>query len=106
MKKLFYAIILALPFIAEAQFPNNPLRSTNFQALVRNAASIIRVVTVPFAAVAIIVVGFRFVTAVASGNAEEITKTKKILLWVIVGSAIIVGSTYISDVIVNFASQL
>jgi hypothetical protein len=108
MQKLFYILIFTLPFVVSAQIKiENPLRrSGTFEQLITNVASIIRVVTVPLAAVAISVVGFRFVIAIASGKAEEIAKTKKILLWVVVGSAIIVGSRYIADVIVNFAGQL
>ena len=107
MKRIFYIAMLVLPLIAEAQLLIiNPLKSGNFGDLVKKVASTIRIVAIPFAAVAIIIVGFRFVMAVASSKAEDITKTKKILLWVVVGAAIIVGSSYIAEVIVNFASNL
>lgn len=113
MKKLFYLIfyiILTLPQITLSQqqrfFIRNPLTSRDVQSLVKNVAAIIRSVAIPLAAVAIIIIGFKIITAVASGRTEEVTRAKTALIWVLVGSAIIVGATVIAEVIVNFAEKL
>lgn len=109
MKKLFYISILTLPQIGLAQINiniRNPLQSQSFGDLVIRISELIRQVALPFAAVAIIVIGFKIITSVASGNAEETAKNKKILIWVLVGAAIIAGAPELAKAIVNFASKL
>lgn len=107
MKTLFYIFILTLPQIALAQLSiGNPLKSQTFGELVVNVFTIVRNVAIPFAAVAIIIVGFQLVTSAKSGNAEGTAKAKKSLIWVLVGSAIIVGAEVIARVVVNFAEKL
>ena len=95
-----------LPLVAIAQCPpnctfDNPTDNRTLLDLIKRVAKDVRDVAVPFAVVAIVVIGFKLVTAAASGKAEETTKARKILLWVIIGSAIIVGATVLVDVAIN-----
>ncbi len=94
------------PFIAAAECPpdcefKNPVDENTFLDLLKRFAEDVRTVAVPFAVVAIIFVGFKFVTASASGNPAETAKARKLLKWVVVGSAIIVGATVLVDAVIN-----
>lgn len=86
-------------------FPN-PIDADDFGELVQAIASALIKIVTPLAVVAIIFTGFRFITASLQGNTGEIAKTKTMLLWVLVGSAVIVGASALAIAAVNFAKNL
>lgn len=92
-------------FGAAVEFPN-PVRAQNFPELIETLAKAIRMVALPLAVVAIIFVGFKFVTAAASGNANELTKVRQQFWWILLGTAIIVGASVLAQAVVNFAKDL
>lgn len=119
---LVVILFLVLPIIAGAQGTgasnpggtsmsnpitlDNPLGDVNtlydFVVLVLNdvVLPIGSVVVVLF----IIYTGFLFVTA--RGNPEKIESAKRTLLWVVIGTAILLGSVVISEVIDNTLHQI
>ena len=63
-------------------------------------------IAIPFAVLAIIIAGFRFIVGGMKGNAGEIQKAKTLFFWTIIGTAIVVGAYVIAQVAVNFAKTL
>lgn len=84
----------------------NPLRvgGSVFDIL----TAVIRNIIMPLASVlvvlAILYSGFRFV--MAQGNSTEITKAKEGLIWVLVGSAVLLGAYGISELIKGTVEQV
>lgn len=111
----FWAILASvLPLVALAECPPsdnpnaypNPICANTFLELIQSVAEAARTIAVPFAVIAIIIVGFRFVAAAAGGKTEEVAKARKLFLWVLVGSAIIVGSTILVEAVINTIKTL
>ena len=82
----------------------NPIRSFCFEDLVLNITIIIMQIGLPLAALMIILSGFMFIKA--RGKPEELTKARTMLIWVLVGTAIIIGARVIAEAVVNFAKGL
>lgn len=105
---ILHAIGVFLPVLAFAQtfeFPN-PLKAQTFLDLVNAVARAVQEVALPFAVVAIIFVGFRFVSASAAGKPEAVAKARALFLWVLVGTAIIVGASILAQAVVNTVKTL
>lgn len=104
LPQLFVFVMLGAGNLAFAQtsygFPN-PIGSSTFADLVNNIAIAVRNIAIPFAVIAIIFVGFKFITASASGNQAELTSAKKLFVWVLIGTAIIVGASVLAQAVVN-----
>ncbi|MBI2640677.1 MAG: TrbC/VirB2 family protein [Candidatus Sungbacteria bacterium] len=102
------APILAMLIIASpalAQIPN-PIGAKSFLDLINALAKAIIQIGAVFAVVAIIIVGFKFLTASISGDTKGLTDAKKMLWWVLIGTAIVVGSSVLAQVIVNTVKTL
>ena len=84
----------------------NPIAAKDFPTLITQIAGAIVAIVLPISVIAIIYAGFRFVTASAQGNTGELEKAKKMLLWIIVGTAIIVGSSLLARAIINFVKTV
>lgn len=80
----------------------NPIAAKSFPCLIQTISLAAIKVAIPIAIVTIIIVGLRFVFAGLSGNTAKVTEARKLLGHVVIGIAIIVGST----VIVMAAVQL
>lgn len=108
--KLLKPLIFAILGIAHSVYAlviENPISPTsNFPRLIEKIAVAVRTIAIPLAGVAIVFVGFKFVIAAASGNQSELTKAKTMLLWVLVGTAIIIGASVLAEAVVNFARTL
>ena len=102
------AILLLAPFAstyAQTRIPN-PLSVSNFTDLVLAVAQSVVTIAIPFAALAIIFVGFRIVVAAHSGNDGELRKAKGMLLYVIIGTVIIVAASAIAIAVVNTVKNI
>lgn len=103
-----FSAILILSGSAYAQIviPNPISPTSNFPQLIKNIAEAVRVIAMPLAIAAIIFVGFKLVVAAAQGNDKGLQEGKKMLWWVLIGTAIIIGASVLAQVVVNFASTL
>ena len=54
----------------------------------------------------IIVVGFQFVIAAVQGNTSKIAEARKNLMWVLIGTAIVVAATVIATAVKTFLTGL
>ena len=70
----------------------NPLNSRNLITLITSIIDQIFPFAITLITLAIIYVGFRMVIATGSGNASELTKWRKFLIYAIIGAAIVVAS--------------
>lgn len=77
----------------------NPLKSPDLDSLIRDVVNIITYILVPLMALFIMYVGFQYVTA--QGNKGKLMNTHENLKWVLIGSAIILGTGTILAVIQN-----
>lgn len=112
----FFAMVaIVLPLVTNAACPGpvgnpngfpNPICAQTFLELIQSVAKAVRLIAVPFAVIAIIIVGFRFVAAAAGGKVEEVAKARKLFLWVLIGSAIIVGATILVEAVINTIKTL
>lgn len=102
---IFFVIVLA-SFNVSAIGIENPISANSFQALIERLADAILKIAIPLAVVAIIFVGFKFVLASASGNAKGLEEARKMFLWLVAGTALIVGSSALAKAVVNFAKDL
>jgi hypothetical protein len=78
----------------------NPLGDVHINSIPDFIAEVIKTVlllAIPVIVLAIIYAGFLFVTA--QGNSEKLGKAKKVLLYTLVGAAIILGSFVIANAI-------
>lgn len=104
---LFSAILgLKAPWALAQTAIENPIDADDFGTLVVSIAETVRDIALPLAFAALVFVGFRFVTATAAGDKEGLTAAKKMLLWVVVGTAILVGATVLAEAIVETAKKL
>lgn len=99
--------IVGLAYSASAAVTiQNPIGAQSFTELIKRLADAILTIAIPLAVVAIIFVGFKFVLASASGNAKGLEESRKMLLWVAIGTALIVGASAIAKALVDFAQRL
>lgn len=107
LKSIFvFAILIVAVFVYADEgvvnaVINNPIKTSTFEGLVKSIAEAVRNVGIPFAITAIIFAGFKLVLASLSGNAQDIESAKKILWWVITGTAIVVGASMLAEIAVN-----
>ena len=111
---LFLVTVFALPFVVFAQGATappavdgnqpgatapqgglvNPLRFTTLQDFLVAVLDAIILILFPFLVLAIVYAGFKFVTA--QGKAEALSEARRALLWVLIGSLIILGAKALS----------
>ena len=80
----------------------NPIVAKSFPCLVKALSEAAITIVVPIAIVAIIFAGLKFIIAGAQGNDGEIKKARTMLLWIIIGTAVVVGSFVLAEVGINF----
>ena len=104
-KGLVFAIVLVSGAPAWAITIDNPVRAGNFEQLLGAIVTAVQSVAIPFAVFALIVAAFRFVLASSKGNERDITAARTMLLWVVVGTAIIAGAEILARVAINTAKN-
>ncbi len=80
---------------------DNPIAAKSFPCLIKTISLAAIQVAVPIAVITIIIVGLRFVFAGLSGNSSKVAEARKLLLNVVIGTAIIVGSFVIASAAVT-----
>jgi len=85
---------------------NNPLNPTfsSIPSFIAGALKVMVMVALPIISLAIVYSGFLFVAA--QGNDEKLSKAKGNLLYVIIGSILILGAWVIATLIGGTVSQL
>jgi len=82
----------------------NPITATDFKGVVLTIARLLMTIGIPLAAIFIIFTGFKFVAA--RGDPKQLQEAKSMLLWTLIGTAVIVGAYAIATAVVNFANNL
>ena len=103
------AVVLILPFLALAQgttIPNPLGKTQDFPTLIKNISRAIMVIVLPLSVIGFIWAGFQYVVASASGDPTKAKKAKSILIYVIIGTVLIVGASALAGAIVNFVKNL
>ena len=115
-KIFIFAFAFSLPLISLAGNTNgepcdnksgkicNPISAYTFYGLIMMLLQGIIKIMIPVVAVAIIYCGFLFVSA--RGNAEKITKAKDALFYTLIGSAILLGSYALAELIASTVNSL
>ena len=108
---IFLAISFGIPFLLFAKPSglehgiDNPYKEGgDLKSLIKLSISAILKLAIPFLVLAYIWVGFLFVKA--QGNADELKKVKKAFIWLIVGTALIVGANSIYSLIYDTVKQI
>jgi hypothetical protein len=102
---LAYAFFLPFSIIyADTKFCEpgkicNPISQDTLNGFIKTLLTGILKIGIPIVALAIIYCGFLFVEA--RGNTEKLTKAKSALLYTLIGSAILLGSWAIAELISN-----
>lgn len=106
---LFLAILMrapsALASVVTIDFPN-PIHASTLGQLITNLATAIRSIAIPLAVIAIVWAGFKLITGAVSGDQAKIKDAKKLLGYIVLGTAIIVSATILAQAVVNFAKNL
>jgi hypothetical protein len=82
----------------------NPLKFDSIPDLLAQLLDLVVMVAVPIAILFLIYAGFLFVSA--RGSEEKLTKAKSVLLYTVVGIALIVGAALLANVIQGTVDQL
>lgn len=96
-----FAVTQARPY----EFPN-PIQSNDLIGLIESLRSQLFPFAITLVSVAILYIGFRMVVAVGSGNASDLTKWRKFLVYALIGAAIIAGSKPIIDAVRTFVQGI
>lgn len=95
------------PYIyAQTKFPNPLGQTKTVTGLIDAVSKAVIYVALPIAVVAIIIVGLRLLIAGAAGESGKVAESKTLLWWVVIGTAIVVGSAAIANAVVNFTQTL
>ena len=94
---LMYSALICVPILAQAQGLENPLQATTLQQFLEQILTVVIQIGYLVAVFFFVYSGFKFVTA--QGNDSEITAAKKMLLWTVIGTAILIGAHVISAAI-------
>jgi|CXWL01.1.fsa_nt_gi hypothetical protein len=101
-------LLLSLPLIAGAACgPNelcNPLGSTTLTQFLTRLLELVAQIGFPVIVVYIIYIGFKFIQA--SGNPEELTKVRGMLMWALIGALIVLGATVLAEAIKVTVAEL
>lgn len=97
-------VVLAYSHTAAAWEIPNPFAGDDLDAILRNIADFVIKIGIPLLILAIVVIGFMFVSA--QGSEEKLRKAKGAFFWLIIGAVIILGARIIADIISNIADEL
>lgn len=95
--------LTALPVFLRAE-GWNPIKASSISELVTLIVNTIIMILMPIMVLAIIYSGFMFL--VARGNEEKLKKAKINLIWVIAGTAILLGARIITAILENTSKEI
>ncbi len=84
----------------------NPIDAQSFPDLITAIAKGVQDIGTVLAVAAIVFVGVRFVIAAASGDTGGVTKAHQMLWYVLIGTVIVVGASYLAQVAVSIVKTL
>lgn len=99
----FFAISIGARAKAEGLF-DPPTKSREFGEILQNLADWVKLVGIPVVVFFLILAGIYYVTA--QGNEEKLKKAHTILVWTLVGAAVVAGASVIASAIDEFAKKL
>lgn len=108
LPKIFLSGILFIRVpvaFADTTYPN-PIEAKNFSDLIKTIAGAVQQIGTLLGTVAIIFVGLRYVIAAASGSAAKIQAATKMLWYVLIGTVVVVGASYLAQVAVDLVKTL
>lgn len=100
-----FAMLLSASDALAVEIPN-PIRAKNFPQLIENISKAVTTIAIPFAVVAIIFVGFKFLVSSAKGDEKGLGDAKKMFFWVVIGTAIVVGASVLARIATNIVRTL
>ncbi len=80
----------------------NPIGVKSFSCLIKALSEAAITIVVPIAIVAIIFAGLKFIIAGAKGDEGGIKQARTMLFWVVIGTAVVVGSFVLAEVGIKF----
>ncbi len=100
-------MLFTVPYtFAQTTFPNPLGQTKTVTGLIDAVSTAVIMIALPIAVIAIIIVGLRLLIAGASGETGKVTESKTLLWWVVIGTAIVVGSAAIAKAVVSFVETL
>lgn len=117
MKKIVSPLLAfffsTLPLLAlAAQCPSssgelcNPLAYTSLTDFLYKLLELVVQIGFPVIVLFIVYIGFKFITASASGKPEELAKVRSLFFWAIIGSMILLGGKALALAIQATVNQL
>ena len=99
--------MLSVALLAHADTTyDNPINAKSFPDLITSIAKAVQDIGTVLAVAAIVFVGVRFVIAAASGDTGALTKARTMLWYVLIGTVIVVGASYLAQVAVSIVKNL
>ncbi|OGZ97854.1 MAG: hypothetical protein A3J10_04365 [Candidatus Sungbacteria bacterium RIFCSPLOWO2_02_FULL_54_10] len=101
---ILHTLVSASPVFAQTltdRIPN-PIAAKSFPCLVKALSEAAITIVVPIAIVAIIFAGLKFIIAGAQGNEGGIKQARTMLFWIIIGTAVVVGSFVLAEAAISF----
>lgn len=95
------AIFTSANFVSAQTVIPNPIAAQSFPCLIQTISLAAMQVAIPIAIVTIIFAGLKFIFAGASGNSAKVAEARKILMWAVIGTAVVVGSFVIANAAVE-----
>lgn len=104
---LVFAVLLAPLFVfAEDGGLTNPIKYDSLGAFLVALLGLITKIVFPIIVLFIVYIGFRFVQASATGNADKLKEFRGYFVWAIVGALIVLGAQALSFAIQATVGQL
>ncbi len=99
-------LALTLPYLAlaESTLIQSPIKAKTIEELLALLINAAIVILMPVVVLMIVYSGFLFLTA--RGNKEQLSKAKINFVWVVVGSAVLLGAKVIAEVLKKTAEQI
>ncbi len=102
---LIVTLLVGLPLFAASQSLSNPIpRVGDLPALIAMLINIFMFIASPILVVMLIYSGYLFVSA--QGNGDQIAEARTILLWTIIGGAIVAGAKILAVIVANTMSAV
>ena len=89
----------------KTRYPNPLGQVCNIPELINSIAAAAIQIALPLSVIALIFVGLRFITASVSGKPEEVSKARTTLRWILIGTAVVVGSSALAKAVMSFLTS-
>lgn len=111
---LFGMLMVAFSTVAQTPPKANPDSSTypspipfkDLSGLIIQILTYIQSVAIPLAIIAVVIVGIQFIYGAATGNQALISRSKSLLLWILIGAAIVIGAVYLATAMIDLLKNI